>query len=63
MKRILSIIAAGALALLAFSCAKEEDKAVIDTTQTTPPVLVSAAVADNVTVQFTQRGTTPRTPQ
>ncbi|MBR4739754.1 MAG: hypothetical protein IK074_01155 [Bacteroidales bacterium] len=53
MKRILSIIAAGALALLAFSCAKEEDKAVIDTTQTTPPVLVSAAVADNVTVQFT----------
>ena len=53
MKRILSIIAAGALALLAFSCAKEEDKAVYDTTQTTPPVLLSATVGDNVTVQFT----------
>ena len=53
MKRILSIIAAGALALLAFSCAKEEDKAVYDTTQTTPPVLLSAVVEDNVTVQFT----------
>ena len=53
MKRILSIIAAGALALLAFSCAKEEEKAVVDTSKATPPVLLSAVVADNVTVQFT----------
>ncbi len=53
MKRILSIIAAGALALLAFSCAKEEEKAIVDINKATPPVLLSAVVADNVTVQFT----------
>lgn len=53
MKRILSIIAAGCLGLLTFSCVKEEVKAVVDTTTATPPALVSATVEDNVTVQFT----------
>ena len=53
MKRILSIIAAGFVALLALSCAKEEDKVVFDTSKTTPPVLVSVTVDDNVTVQYT----------
>ena len=52
MKRILSIITAGCLALLAFSCAKEE-KAVFDISKATPPVLLSASVEDNVTVQYT----------
>lgn len=53
MKRILSIIAAGFVALLALSCAKEEDKVIFDTSKTTPPVLVSVTVDDNVTVQYT----------
>ena len=55
MKKILSIISAGLLAVLAFSCTKEEDKAVIDTdTQITAPVLLSAvANEDGVTVQYT----------
>lgn len=53
MKRILSIIAAGCLALMALSCVKEEVKAVVDTSTATPPALVSATVDDNVTVQFT----------
>ena len=55
MKKILSIISAGLLAVLAFSCTKEEDKAVINTdTQITAPVLLSAvANEDGVTVQYT----------
>ena len=52
MKRILSIITAGCLALLAFSCAKEE-KAIFDISKATPPVLLSASVEDNVTVAYT----------
>ena len=52
MKKFLSIIAAGTLALLAFSCVKEE-KAVFDATQATAPVLREAAVGDNVTVKYT----------
>ena len=55
MKKFLSIISAGLLAVLAFSCTKEEDKAVINTdTQITAPVLVSAeATEDGVSVTYT----------
>jgi hypothetical protein len=52
MKRYLSIIAAGCLALLAASCVKEE-RAVVDFSNATPPAMVSVTVDDNVTVQYT----------
>ena len=52
MKKFLSIIAAGTLALLALSCAKEE-KAVFDVSQATPPVLREVIVEDNVSVLYT----------
>lgn len=52
MKKFLSIIAAGTLALLALSCVKEE-KAVFDATQATAPVLREVVVGDNVSVLFT----------
>ena len=51
MKRILSIIAAGCLALLAGSCVKEE-LATVDISKATPPTMVSVTVEDNVTVQY-----------
>ena len=53
MKKILSIISAGCLALLALSCAKEEDRAVVDLSNSTPPTFVSAEVDENVLVQYT----------
>lgn len=52
MKKFLSIIAAGTLALLALSCVKEE-KAVFDATQATAPVLKEVTVGDNVAVLYT----------
>ena len=53
MKRIFSIIAAGALALLAFSCAREE-MAVFDASKATAPVLSEYQVTDDgVTATFT----------
>ena len=52
MKRILSIITAGCLALVAFSCVKEEN-AVVDISKATAPVLLSASAEDNVTVMYT----------
>ena len=54
MKKIWSIIAAGTLALLALSCAKEE-KAVFDATKATPPVLREVLMDDNnnIVVQYT----------
>jgi len=52
MKKFLSIIAAGTLALLALSCVKEE-KAVFDVSQATAPVLREVVVGDNVSVLYT----------
>ncbi len=53
MKRIVSIITAGALALLAFSCAREE-MAVFDASKATAPVLSEYLVTDDgVTATFT----------
>lgn len=52
MKKFLSIIAAGTLALLALSCVKEE-KAVFDATKATAPVLKEVTVGDNVAVLYT----------
>ena len=52
MKKFLSIIAAGTLALLALSCVKEE-KAVFDATKATAPVLKEVTVGDNVSVLYT----------
>lgn len=53
MKRILSIIAAGCLALLAFSCAKVEEKAVVDISKATAPVLQSFTAEDDIVVTYT----------
>ena len=53
MKRIFSIIAAGALALLAFSCTREE-MAVFDASKATAPVLSEYQVTDDgVSATFT----------
>ncbi len=53
MKRILSIITAGCLALLAFSCAKVEEKAVVDISKATAPVLQSFTAEDDIVVTYT----------
>ncbi len=53
MKRILYIIAAGCLALLAFSCAKVEEKAVVDISKATAPVLQSFTAEDDIVVTYT----------
>ncbi len=53
MKRFLSIITAGCLALAALSCVKEEDKAIVDLSKATPPVLLSGSVDGEVTVKYT----------
>jgi len=52
MKKILSIIAAGALAVLAVSCTKD-DKATFSPSDVTAPVLGTFTVADNVVVNYT----------
>ena len=52
MKKILSIITAGTLALLALSCVKEE-MAVVDFSKATAPVLQSAEVGKDLVIQFT----------
>lgn len=52
MKRILSIIAAGALAVLALSCNKDE-KAVLKPADVTAPVLGEVSVGANVVVKYT----------
>ena len=52
MKKILSIIAAGSLALLALSCVKEE-RAVVDFTNATPPALQSVEVGNDIVIQYT----------
>lgn len=52
MKKILSIIAAGALAVLAISCNKDE-KATFSPSDVTAPVLGTFTVGSNVVVNFT----------
>ena len=52
MKKILSIITAGTLALLALSCVKEE-MAVVDFSKATAPVLQSAEVGKDLVIQYT----------
>ena len=52
MKKILSIIAAGTLALLAISCAKDE-KATFDSTKATAPVLEMGSAGKTIKVQYT----------
>ena len=41
------------MALAALSCVKEEDKAIVDLSKATPPVLLSGSVEDNITVKYT----------
>lgn len=52
MKKILSIIAAGSLALLALSCVKQE-MAVVDFTKATAPAIQSAEVGKDLVIQYT----------
>lgn len=53
MKKILSIIAAGALAVLAVSCAKDEKVTFDNTKDATAPVLGTFTVGSNVVVNYT----------
>ena len=56
MKKVLAILSAGVLALLAVSCFKEEEKAVFDDTQVTAPKLGSYRMnseEETITVNYT----------
>ena len=56
MKKVLAILSAGVLALMAVSCLKEEEKAVFDMTQVTAPKLGSYHVnseEETITVNYT----------
>ncbi len=52
MKKLLSIIAAGLIALTAISCVKQEDMAVVDFSNATPPTLVSYEVGNDIVAQY-----------
>ena len=48
MKKVLAILSAGILALMAVSCFKEDEKAVFDPARITPPSLGSYAMEEEV---------------